>query len=111
MAEEALHLGVARSLLTLEEISRDTHENAVETSKQLHSLGIQKIFLVTSRLHLPRAVASFRKVGFEVVPIVAEPPDHRALSVERPSWYNAMQVEAVLNEYLGLFVYRLSGWI
>ncbi len=43
--------------------SRNTYENAIETRKLL--VGKRRILLVTSALHMPRAMAQFRRQGFE----------------------------------------------
>jgi uncharacterized SAM-binding protein YcdF (DUF218 family) len=41
--------------------SRDTHENAVKTVALLAPQGIEKIVLVTDAVHMPRALAHFRR--------------------------------------------------
>ncbi|MBW7885258.1 MAG: YdcF family protein, partial [Caldilineaceae bacterium] len=61
-------LNVPHDALWLEPRSRNTHENAVETRKLLEPRGINRIVLVTSAMHMLRAVAIFEKQGFEVVP-------------------------------------------
>ena len=104
--------------------SRNTYENAVETKKLLDPKGIQRIILVTSALHMPRARAIFSKLGFDVIPA---PTDY---TVTRAAWDYyltpdpAIQVfnlfpttEALDNtmravkEYIGIVVYRLRGWL
>ena len=58
--------------LILENSSRTTYENAAMTEDQLKARGIGKILLVTSALHMPRAMAAFAKQG--VVAIAAPAP-------------------------------------
>jgi uncharacterized SAM-binding protein YcdF (DUF218 family) len=68
-----IDLGVKSTDILLERKSRNTHQNATFTRKLLNGSGINKILLVTSALHMPRAVKEFRQVGFDVI---AAPTDH-----------------------------------
>lgn len=113
MAEAAKNLGVPESRILTENGGNDTHENAIGTHLLLQSRGVKKILLVTSRIHLPRADATFRKAGFETIPVAADPlPDKQMQeNIAPPSWLNAYGFEAVLNEYLGYTVYALLGWL
>lgn len=68
MRDFLLKLGVAATDILVEDRSRTTWENAVESSKLLEQRGIRKIVLVTDAAHLLRAERCFRKQGMEVVP-------------------------------------------
>ncbi len=61
-------LGVPESALVFEKRSRTTSENASESAKLLSELGARRVLLVTSALHMPRALRSFRIKGIEVIP-------------------------------------------
>lgn len=52
----------------LEERSRDTLGNALESHRILAPAGIKSIFLVTHSWHIPRARLAFEHAGFQVVP-------------------------------------------
>jgi uncharacterized SAM-binding protein YcdF (DUF218 family) len=106
-------LGVPTEAILREGRSRNTRENALYTAEILKAEGIDKILLVTSALHMPRALGAFRAVGveanpaptdFEVMPEPGHPirwlPDAEALS----------DSTRALKEYLGLWVYRWRGW-
>ncbi len=53
---------------TVEDHSQTTRENAANTASILRQGGIQRIFLVSSAWHLPRAVRAFEREGIEVTP-------------------------------------------
>jgi len=106
-------LGVPPEAVLLEGRSRNTRENALYTAEIVRAEGIDRVLLVTSALHMPRALATFRAVGidaipapidFEVMPEPAHPirwlPDAEALS----------DSTRALKEYLGWWVYRHRGW-
>lgn len=80
MAMAIEHLGVPRSALVLEQRSHSTRENARYSAALSRRMGIRKILLVTSSLHMPRAELEFRATGLQVTPA---PVPERA---ERKSW-------------------------
>jgi uncharacterized SAM-binding protein YcdF (DUF218 family) len=51
-----------------EDRSRDTAENAERSAQLLQPAGVRRIALVTDAVHMPRAVAEFRRAGFAVLP-------------------------------------------
>ena len=73
MARFAGDLGVPRAAILLEPDSRNTRENAVRVAALLRQnrLGAD-IALVTSAIHLPRAMAEFRCAGLLPVGVPAE---------------------------------------
>jgi uncharacterized SAM-binding protein YcdF (DUF218 family) len=56
------------SILALENHSRTTWDNAVNTKAVLERFNISKIILVTSAWHMPRAIDSFNRVGIYPMP-------------------------------------------
>lgn len=60
-----------------EDRSRDTAENADRSAQLLQPAGVRRIALVTSATHMPRAVAEFRRAGFEVLPAPTGFPSRR----------------------------------
>jgi uncharacterized SAM-binding protein YcdF (DUF218 family) len=61
-------LGVPPQAMVLEENSRSTRENAAFSAALLNARGIHQILLVTSALHMPRALTLFTKQGLQVSP-------------------------------------------
>jgi uncharacterized SAM-binding protein YcdF (DUF218 family) len=106
-------LGVPPDAILLEGRSRNTRENALFTAEILGAEGIERVLLVTSALHMPRALATFRAAGIDAVPaptdfeVMSEPahfirwlPDAEALS----------DSTRALKEYVGWWLYRWRGW-
>lgn len=106
----AIQLGVPESAIMTETHSRTTAENAVEVRRRFPRL--QRIVLVTSALHLPRATALFRKQGFEVTPA---PCDYRTaagaweLRDFLPNAGNLANIGQAVHEYVGLALFRALG--
>ena len=65
-------LGVPDSSIRLEGGSRNTLENARETLKLIRAIGAKRVLLVTSAMHMPRALKTFRsalqETGVGVLP-------------------------------------------
>jgi uncharacterized SAM-binding protein YcdF (DUF218 family) len=107
-------LGVAPERLILENRSRNTEENARFSSELAKPAAGETWLLVTSAFHMPRAMALFRKAGFEVV---AWPTDYRTSGREGAGFFRDNPIDALQNtslalrEWLGLIAYRLSGRI
>ena len=66
--------GVPDSALLLEERSYDTTTNARYTAAVARANGIQRILLVTSGVHMPRASLLFRGTGIEVFEVPVPEP-------------------------------------
>lgn len=62
IAEMLTILGVPRTAQRLEDSSRNTHENALNTRAIAEELEARRVLLVTSAAHMPRALGIFRKV-------------------------------------------------
>jgi uncharacterized SAM-binding protein YcdF (DUF218 family) len=103
--------GVPRARVMLESHARNTYENAVFTKQPVKPKPGERWLLVTSAAHMPRAIGSFRRVGF---PVEAYPVDWQRLPRLRllPSLQFSGGLRALdsgLHEWTGLFVYWLTG--
>jgi uncharacterized SAM-binding protein YcdF (DUF218 family) len=100
-----------RPLRWLEGHSRDTHENAVKTLALLQPQGIEKVVLVTSADHMPRALLQFQAAaqssGIRVLPapMDLQPKGHLRAADWLPSPDGYELVWVALHEWLG----RLAG--
>jgi uncharacterized SAM-binding protein YcdF (DUF218 family) len=95
--------------------SVNTHENATLSYQLLAPRGIHRILLVTSAMHMPRAAGTFRKAGFDVIPVPAD--FHSGWGASNPweKWLpsadNLRDSEGAWHEWLGISIYRLRGWM
>ncbi len=105
---------VPEQAILLEDSSDTTRENGFYTVQLLREHELSHVLLVTSALHMPRAMAVFRRLGVNATPAPVRPqivrprrpdysiwmPDLRALNASR----------SIIKEYAGLLVYWMRGW-
>uniref|UniRef100_UPI003342BB4A YdcF family protein n=1 Tax=Castellaniella defragrans TaxID=75697 RepID=UPI003342BB4A len=115
MAAALRNRGVPSQAILQEGRSFTTRENAVYTAEILHHLGIDQVLLVTSALHMPRAIASFQKMGITPVAAPSPPqivvPDQPGFSFWEPDMRTLDASRSIVKEYLGLLVYWVRGWV
>ncbi|MBV9489185.1 MAG: YdcF family protein [Verrucomicrobia bacterium] len=108
---EMLQIGIEDSDILLERRSLNTFQNAEFTGALLRGKPFDRLFLVTSGLHLRRACLYFAHVGLYPTPCAA---DHIAPHVSiLPAGYNFAIADAGLHEYAGLvryYIYNFLGW-
>ena len=68
MAEMLVFLGVPQEAIWQQGDSANTYEDALYCAQILGEKGIERILLVTSAWHMPRAVGCFRRLGWAVTP-------------------------------------------
>ena len=114
MRDFLVKLGVPVTDILVEDQSRSTWENALESYKLLNPRGINRILLVTDAVHLFRAERCFRRQGMEVVPCGCH---YRAILFPLevghflPSPSGGAGLEDASHEWLGLAWYWLHGRI
>lgn len=115
MKRWAQRLGVPESAILVEEKSRTTYENAVQTKAVL---GTGPILLVTDAYHLPRAVGLFEKQGFAVTPVACGyESKHKLEQIWAqstpfdflPTAKALLITTQVVDEVAGMLVYRMAG--
>jgi len=121
-AQLAVWLGVPQRQLLLSERARTTAEEAVALNTLARQRRWQRVLLVTSATHMPRALATFHHLtALEVVPVACDyqlplrrafgRPTAAALALALLPSADALQSTTVaLKEHLGLMVYRWRGW-
>jgi uncharacterized SAM-binding protein YcdF (DUF218 family) len=124
MAEILGLLDVPKASIWQQPRSQNTYEDALYSSQMLKEKGITQVLLVTSAMHMPRSVALFEHQGIDVIPA---PTDY---TITREGLENLASLDPqtflvnlvpntsslslttnVLKEYIGLFIYKLRGWL
>jgi uncharacterized SAM-binding protein YcdF (DUF218 family) len=102
-------LGGDPTRIYMESRPRTTSEDAVYTAASLKPKPSERWLLVTSALHMPRAVGCFRAAGFQVEPYPVEfrtaPPFYRFA----PGSPALSHLDTAAKEWIGLVAYRLMG--
>ena len=121
MADFLEMLGVEKSAIITEIRSENTHEHAINLYPLLKERGFKHVLLVTSAMHMPRALGVFKRLcpGIEITPA---PTDFHVTKGSGRPWYyklgmviptprNLVEFTEVMHEYLGIAYYRIRGWI
>ena len=110
-----LDFGVPDSSIIQETASLNTYENAVFTEKIINSkFKNQKVILITSAYHMPRALACFKKQNVACTPFSSSPictfwrigfkdflPDPEEL----------FKSKLLVKEWIGFLVYKCMGYV
>lgn len=114
MARALAQKGIPEPAFILETESLTTHQNAVYTGKILKENGMKRVLLVTSALHMPRAMAVFRKQGITAIAAASSPqitvPNDSEFSFWLPSMRALSASRSIVKEYVGMLVYWVRGW-
>lgn len=107
--------GIPDSAILLENNSRNTFENARFTDIIMRGQKLKSALLVTSALHMPRALGSLQKRGIQVTAAGGAPqiilPHNNPLALWHPHFRSLEASRTIIKEYLGLFGYWVRGWL
>lgn len=101
-------LGVPADDQVLESRSHTTWQNAKFARQPLARIGAERVWLVTSGIHLRRAMYAFRQFGMTVTPVRAD--YLRGVWAPLPTVYNIYATNAVLHEGVGMLLYQWYAW-
>jgi uncharacterized SAM-binding protein YcdF (DUF218 family) len=107
LTSELVARGVPAERIVIESRSRNTRENAIESSRIVVARHWRSLLLVTGTAHVERAVGCFRGLGLtpDVLPVTEFGPiegvSPRADALEHAA--------DLLHEIVGRFVYRIRG--
>jgi uncharacterized SAM-binding protein YcdF (DUF218 family) len=116
-------MGVPKQAIVEEPDSLNTYQNAVNVSKILKQKNLNRVLLVTSATHMPRSLLIFKHQKISAIPaatdfLVSEQEILESTStIESRILYALPEAEKLqhttqaLKEYIGIFIYRLKGWL
>ena len=107
MMQNALQDEFSVPVRWVEDRSADTWQNAEYSAELLQQDNIERVLLVSSAWHLPRAMACFERLGIEAIPA---PTGFRGPAFENwqsllPSWQAMRDSCWALHEWLGRVYY------
>ncbi len=121
MAEFLRTLGVPDSAIITETKSQNTHDHAKYLCPVFKERGFKRVLLVTSAMHMPRALGVFRRRCPDIQFIPA-PTDFHVTKGIPVAWYrhlvaliptprHLLDFSEAMHEYLGMAYYRMRGWM
>lgn len=113
LARQLQDWGIDPGRLVVEDVSRNTRENAVESAKIARREGWQSVLVITSAFHMPRALGCFRAVGLPVDTLAVDLRSDRApksLNDLLPRTHALHTSAAALRELAGRVIYRVRGY-
>ena len=107
--------GVPQEAIVNETDSQNTFGNAVFTARILDQRSIQTILLVTSALHMRRALAVFLSLGINAIPVATDyeivDEGDRSLFLWIPDVDALQGSTRAIKEWVGYMVYQWQGRI
>jgi uncharacterized SAM-binding protein YcdF (DUF218 family) len=111
-----INIDVPDSVILIDSLSDNTHENAVNTAEILKSKFPQgKFLLITSSMHMRRALGCFRHEGFEVTPfstcLITGEREFDIKQILIPNLEAFGMWDNLIHEVAGYLMYEMSGYI
>jgi len=108
LRDAALFMGVKEENTFIQTEPGNTLEEAESYAEKF--LGEYRVILVTSAVHMPRAVKLFNRVGIEVIPSPANfhlKGSHRYVYIGWPSLENVEKLRMAVHEYAAILKYSI----
>jgi len=103
MAALAREVGIPEASIRVETASLSTRENGERVAPQLRALNVQRVLLVTDRLHMARGVGVFAQLGFDV--------ERASVPIYEGHQDNVSMLAAGVREAAAIAWYRRHGWV
>ena len=110
----ALEFGLSDEQVLVEEVSRNTYENAVNAAQIIRAGNYRRLVLITSASHMYRATAAFHKQGLFPEPYSVDfQTDEGGIDLFDfvPSAETLATTTSIVHELIGVVMYRLQGYI
>ena len=112
MKDALVAAGVPLDRIVVETQSRTTRDEAIVVGPILESRGASQVILVTSGIHMTRALGTFRAAGIPAVPAIAREFDREPslAMILLPSREGLGVAAENMHEIVGIAYYWLRGW-
>lgn len=113
MRDALVRLGIPANRIVLESTSTNTRDEAVLVAPILQTLHPDHVILVTTDIHMRRALAAFRAAKVDAVPAFSRDPlkSQSRLRSVMPTTEGLQFTRDVAHEYVGLLAYAVRGWL
>ncbi len=113
IAQQLAAWGIDPARIAVDEASRNTHENAIESTRIARERGWMRDVIVTSAAHMKRARGCFAKEGLEADTLAVDfgaydPARH--WSRWGPQASSLAESTGAIREWVARIVYRMRGW-
>ncbi len=113
MARSLRQLGIPADAIAEETQSQNTRENATLTDQTLRAFQKKRVLLVTSALHMPRAMAAFASTSIQATAAPLPRQIRWKSTFDRSPWQPNMQTllasRSIIKEYAGLVLYWIQS--
>lgn len=115
MARRLISQGVDAHAILIEPRGATTYQSTRQTQQMMQQNNLETALLVTSAIHMPRAMAAFNKAGITSVPAPVKPqitlPQDPEFSIWIPDLQTLDASRSIIKEYIALLVYWLRDWV
>jgi uncharacterized SAM-binding protein YcdF (DUF218 family) len=106
--------GIARERIILEDRALNTRDNAVYSQQIARERGLERVVIVTSAFHMPRAADCFAAVGMKVDTLAVDYRAHPNAVGQLADWLprarELASTSGFVRELFGRLVYRVQGY-
>lgn len=114
LARQLEEWGIAKERIVIEDHARNTHENAVFAKEIAQARGYQRVLVVTSAFHMPRAAECFAAVDMKVDTLAVDFRAHGQADGGIGGWlprtHNLDATTGLVRELFGRVIYRAQGY-
>ena len=109
--------GVQERDIIIENKTRNTYESAVAVNSMLDSMNVkpEDCILITSAFHMRRSMACYEKAGIPMESFSTDfygvPDKHLFPTILVPGIQGFVIWEKLFKEWIGLFAYKIAGYI
>lgn len=106
--------GIAKERIIIEDRALNTRDNAVYSQQIARERGLERVVIVTSAFHMPRAAECFAAVGMTVDTLSVDYRAHPVAVGQLADWLPRSRelatTSGLLRELFGRLVYRAQGY-